>query len=107
MVEQYYLLSDIFLFPSDGEGLSNAFIEAMIYGLSAISYDNTSFPELQELGFSFSMVKNQDVEQLKEALLEVVQNYQRHLHINPENAKLSKELFTEQRELKEFYDLLQ
>ena len=105
-VEHYYLKGDIFLFPSDGEGLSNAFIEAMLYGLTAISYDNTSFPELQELGFSFSIVEDQNIEKLKETLLTVTLNYNDQLQLNPNNAKLSKELFNEQLEVTQFKNLL-
>lgn len=74
-VESYYLNSDIFCFPSDGEGLSNAFIEALSYGLSAISYDNTAFPELQHLGLDFSLVKDQDVEALSTQLLTLARHY--------------------------------
>jgi len=102
----YYLKNDIFLFPSEGEGLSNAFIEAMVYGLSAISYDNTSFPELQELGFSFALVKDQDISALQEALLNTVLNYQEQIKSNQNNADLSLELFSKERELLAFSELL-
>ena len=74
-VESYYLNSDIFCFPSDGEGLSNAFIEALIYGLSAISYANTAFPELQHLGLDFTLVVDQDVEALSTQLLTLARHY--------------------------------
>jgi len=70
-VESYYLSSDIFLFPSDGEGLSNAFIEALYYGLSCIAYDNTSFKEILELGFTFKLIPNQDLKSLQSSLLDL------------------------------------
>ena len=105
-VEHYYLKSDIFLFPSDGEGLSNAFIEAMLYGLSAITYDNTSFPELKNMGFSFSLVKDQDIETLKLVLLNATKSYHSNIQSNRDNALLSQERFNYQRELQQFKDLL-
>lgn len=70
-VEKYLQISDIFLFPSHGEGLGNSFLEALSAGLKCISYDNTVFPEFKELGFDFAMVKNKDINALSKALLSV------------------------------------
>ena len=105
-VEAYYLKSDIFLFPSDGEGLSNAFIEAMCYGLAGITYDNTSFPELQRLGFHFSCVEDQDQTALERTLLESAQHYDLYKEKTADNAKLSQTLFTQERELKDLEAIL-
>ena len=105
-VESYYLKSDIFLFPSDGEGLSNAFIEAMCYGLAAITYDNTSFPELQDLGFSFQLVEDQNLASLQKKLLTTAKDYG-SLHTNAtKNSALSQRLFSQERELERFQKLL-
>ena len=102
-LEPFYLHSDIFLFPSDGEGLSNAFIEALSYGLHCISYKNTSFPELKDLGFNFLIAENQDLEDLKQKLLSAVeQDFSR----NRSNALLAKKSFSFNRELEEFKSLL-
>jgi glycosyltransferase involved in cell wall biosynthesis len=91
-LESFYLQSDIFLFPSDGEGLSNAFIEALAFGLACIAYDNTSFPELLDLGFTFDMVQNGSVESLSHTLLEKSsnKNYTSFRH----NSTLALEKFT-------------
>ena len=105
-IESHYLNNDIFLFPSEGEGLSNAFIEAMVYGLTAITFDNTSFPELQNLGFSFKLVEDQNIEALQEALLESVLKYREQINNNQENALLSRQLFSKERELLAFSKLL-
>jgi len=48
-----YRGAHVFLFPSKGEGLSNAFMEALAHGLVCIAYKNTSFPELRDLGFTY------------------------------------------------------
>jgi len=104
-VEPFYLESDIFLFPSDGEGLSNAFIEALAYGLSCISYDNTSFPELQKLGFAFTMVKDQQTEQLKAALLQSAANFFSKEALQ-HNATSVQAFFTQKNELDKIAALL-
>lgn len=73
-VNEYYQKSDIFLFPSHGEGLGNAFLEALSYGLECISYNNTSFPELKELGLDFHLVDNKNLDRLSQTLLQCAQN---------------------------------
>jgi len=105
-VEYYYLNSDVFLFPSDGEGLSNAFIEALSYGLHCISYDNTSFPELKQLGFIFSLVNNQDVHHLKHTLLQCTTDYFSADELR-QNHNLSQSLFSEHHEIHQLSQLLQ
>lgn len=104
-VEPFYLNSDIFLFPSDGEGLSNAFIEALAYGLSGISYDNTSFPELQRLGFVFTMVKDQQVDQLETSLLHSAETFASKADLQ-RNASAVQAFFTPENELKNLTSLL-
>ncbi len=104
-VEQYYLESDIFLFPSDGEGLSNAFIEALAYGLSCISYDNTSFPELQNLGYTFSLVQDQQIDQLKAVLLQNAQTFPSKMKLQ-NNASGVQTFFTSKNELENLASLL-
>jgi glycosyltransferase involved in cell wall biosynthesis len=103
-VRSYIQISEIFLFPSYGEGLSNAFLEAIANNLVCISYSNTSFPELKELGLEFIMAKDKDINDLQEKLLEVVQN------IDKENAKqnytLTKNLFSLQKEIDNYMEIL-
>ena len=105
-VAQFYRDSDIFIFPSKGEGLSNSFIEALSYGLVCISYKNTSFPELSDLGFEFFMAEDQNIDSLKSTIQSAV-NY---IESNPvpiiKNITLSAKLFTEERELKDFLNIL-
>ncbi len=96
-VTSYLAKSDIFLFPSYGEGLSNAFLEALACGLSCIAYDNTSFPELKDLGFDFSMVKNRDITQLKKELL----NTATHLEQKKEQLKNNNNVIQKKFSLKE------
>ncbi|MGB5965332.1 MAG: glycosyltransferase family 4 protein [Sulfurimonadaceae bacterium] len=104
-VEQFYLNSDVFLFPSDGEGLSNAFIEALAYGLSCISYDNTSFPELQNLGFAFTLVKDQQSGQLQDALLQNAKEFASRTELQ-KNSSAVQAFFTPENELDNLTSLL-
>ncbi len=99
--------SDIFFYPSSGEGLSNSFIEALAFGLSCITYENTSFPELRDLGFILHIAKDGDLEDLTEKLMESVD----YIRNNPlpitHNIELAKELFyPPERELKQFLEIL-
>jgi len=105
-MDHFYRQSDIFLFPSDGEGLSNAFNEALAYGLSCISYDNTSFPELARLGFHLSIVPDQDKAALQTALLDAVEHYGDGTSQYKQNSVLAQELFSLSREIDEFLQLL-
>ena len=105
-VAQFYRKSDIFIFPSKGEGLGNSFIEALSYGLACISYKNTSFPELRDLGFEFFMAEDQNIDSLKNTLQSTV----KYIESNPvpvvKNISLSEKLFTEEIELKKILKIL-
>ncbi len=46
-VKEYLQKSDIFIFPSLGEGMSNAIIESLGFGLIPIIYDDTSSVNLK------------------------------------------------------------
>jgi len=102
-VTSYYNRSDIFVFPSAGEGLSNAFIEALSFGITAICYDNTSFPELQELGFEFKMVDNEDISSLANILKNLSQQ---ELQYNTKNISLARKIFSLENERKKYKELL-
>lgn len=103
-VDNYLAKADIYLFPSYGEGLSNSFIEALAVPTICISYDNTSFPELKELGFDFEIVEDRNIEKLKESLLRVAKN---ELSLNIDNnKKLVRSIFNQKREIKEYLEIL-
>ena len=60
---------DIFVFPSDGEGLPNAFLEALYSGIYCCCYENTVFPELFEMGLKFDMAHQGDYTTLAKKIL--------------------------------------
>lgn len=105
-IAEYYRKSDIFIFPSKGEGLSNSFIEALSYGLACISYKNTSFPELRTLGFNFYLAEDQNIDSLKNTLQTAIDYIEHNPVPITENIELAKQLFTKERELKDFLELL-
>jgi glycosyltransferase involved in cell wall biosynthesis len=102
----YYAQASVFLFPSKGEGLSNAFIEALAAGLSCVAYDNTSFPELKELGFSLLLAPDQDLPALKTRLLEAVRNRDRDPDHWRTQAELARRLFDKNRERSAYLALM-
>jgi len=106
-IGEYYEKSDIFLFPSGGEGLSNAFLEALAYGLLCIAYDNTSFPELHALGFEFTMVRGGDVDELSQKLLASARYaFEQGVPVRS-NMKLAARRLSAERERHEYLDILQ
>ncbi len=105
-INSYLSRSDIFLFPSYGEGLSNAFLEALSAGLICISYDNTSFPELKDLGLKFHMVKDRDIKDLKKKLLAISKNILAETSYVNQNKALVQKLFSLKREVKDYLGIL-
>ncbi len=105
-VTDYLEKTDIFLFPSAGEGMPNAFIEAMHYNNVCIAYDNTVFPEFLEMGFYIHLVKNGDVDALTNKLLEVALNLADEKCMSLKNAALVQECFQPERELAQWNDIL-
>lgn len=84
------------LFPSYGEGLGNAFIEALASGMHCFCYENTVFPELRDLGLEFTMAPNKDIETLATLLAETWHQKR----ISPrKNVNLCREIFSLSREM--------
>ena len=105
-VKEYLQESDIFLFPSLGEGMSNAIIESLGYGLITIIYDDTSSPEFKELGFHIHLTEENSVEVLKERLLFVAENIVSEKEKALKNIELAQKVFAPAREKDEYIELL-
>jgi glycosyltransferase involved in cell wall biosynthesis len=105
-VRSYLEIADIFIFPSHGEGLSNAFMEAISNDIVCIAYENTSFPELRDLGFYFEMCKNKNIEDLQKTLLETILNLENKKNSAKINHTLVRELFSLQNELNQYKKIL-
>jgi len=106
-VGKYFQQADIFIFPSKGEGLSNSFIEALSYGLICIAYNNTSFPELQQLGFSFYLAQDKNIDDLKKTLLLAIEQRRKVSIPLVDQASYAQSFFSAEREKNEYLDLLQ
>ena len=105
-VETYYNEADIFLFPSHGEGLSNAFIEALAHNVVSICYNNTSFTELKELGFYFHMCSNLDTKALASKLFAVINKLEEEKKLSMTNFEKANKIFSIENELKRYEGIL-
>jgi glycosyltransferase involved in cell wall biosynthesis len=94
--------SEVFLFPSAGEGLPNALIEALSCGLVCLVYSNTVFPEIFNLGFYGHVIENGNEDMLGKTLLSVCQNIDKEMDRSKNNMDLARQVFSEEREIAEY-----
>lgn len=98
--------SNIFLFPSSGEGFGNSFIEALSHGLIGISYENTTFYEFRTMGLYFHSIENGNTEQLKQTLLNVVKNLKNEIEHSSKNINVIKKIFSIENEINSYLEIL-
>lgn len=105
-VSEYLQKADIFMFPSYGEGLSLSFREALANNLICLTYDNTSFPELQDLGLNFHLCKDRDIEDLSKTLLSVCKNIDEEKQAAISNNNIIQTVFSEEKEIAQYLEIL-
>ena len=105
-VPKYLQQSDIFLFPALGEGMSNAIIEALGYGLITIIYDDTSSPEFKTLGFNIHLTKENNVKNLQDILFNISKDITIEKEQATQNMPLARKVFATTREKNEYLNLL-
>ena len=105
-VTEYLQATDIFLFPSLGEGMPNAFIEAMHHNTVCIAYDNTVFPEFLDMGFYIHIVKNADVSELSRKLVEVASDIENEKVKSTVNVELVQRYFRVEQEMAQWQEVL-
>jgi len=105
-VHDYLQKSDIFLMPSLGEGMSNAIIESLGFGLIPIIFDDTSSPEFKNLGFHIHLTKENTIPNLQEILLSIATNIQDEKIKAKKNIELTQKVFSPNREKEEYLNLL-
>lgn len=98
--------SNIFLFPTLGEGMSNSVIEALSHGLITIVYNNTSLPELENLGFNIHLVENKNINILKETLLNSIKDIKNENRLFLKNNEKALEVFSSIKEQENYLKLL-
>jgi len=98
--------SEVFLFPSAGEGFGNALIEALSCGLVCLVYSNTVFPEIFDMGFYGHVIEDGNEYVLGKKLLWVCDNLDKEMDRSKNNMSLARELFSEKRELAEYDKIL-
>lgn len=105
-VTEYLQATDIFLFPSLGEGMPNAFIEAMHHNTVCIAYNNTVFPEFREMGFYIHIVRNADVSELSQKLIDVANDIESEKQKSKVNVALVQKYFRIEREMSQWREVL-
>ena len=105
-VNKYLETTDILLFPSYGEGMPNAFIEALHYNIVCVAYDNTVFPEFIDMGFHVTLAKDRNFEDLADKLLTIAKNIDEEKKASNINSELAKEYFDVRRELEDWEQVL-
>lgn len=73
-VQQYYDAASVFVLPSRREGMSNALIEAMAYGLPCIASTVSGSVDLIEDGVNGILVPVADVTALAQSIIHVLRN---------------------------------
>lgn len=102
----YLERADIFLFPSFGEGMPNAFIEALHYGIPCLAYANTVFPEFISMGFHVTLAADRDKTDLADKLMIIAGQIAHEKQASIANAGLAREYFDVQREMADWRDIL-
>lgn len=105
-VGEYMSRADVFLFPSYGEGMPNALIEALHYGLICICFSNTVFPEFEEMGFYMLLAPDRSQQDLTAQLLYVAENLSAVKPLAYNNIKLAKKFFDRDRERNDWKEIL-
>jgi glycosyltransferase involved in cell wall biosynthesis len=103
----YIERSDIFLFPSYGEGFGNSFIESISRKVVCLVYYNTTFVEFKKLGLYFHYVSNKDIEALSKKLLFIVKNLQDEKNKAVVNYELCSYLFSIEGESEKYLQILE
>ncbi|MDH5710384.1 MAG: glycosyltransferase family 4 protein [Gammaproteobacteria bacterium] len=106
-VNEYLKKADVFLFPSSGEGMPGSYIEALHHGLICVSYDNTVFPEFQDMGFYTHIVENQRVDKLSDKLCELASDILSEKQKVNDNIHLSRKCFSTEREINDWLEVLE
>lgn len=105
-VSSYLMNSDLFIFPSWGEGLPNVILEGFAHAIPILAFNNTVFPEFQQLGFHLHLAANKDVVDLTQKLLLMIQNFSLEKENALKNRELAQVIFNKDSEIAGLLNLL-
>ena len=99
--------ANLFVLPSDSEGMSNALREAMGVGLPCIATDVFGVEELFQDGKSGLMVEKGDSKAIFNAIINIFSNEELRISLSENGTKLIKESFTMERMIDEVEKLFE
>ena len=99
--------ANLFVLPSDSEGMSNALREAMGVGLPCIATDVFGVEELFQDGKSGLMVEKGDSKAIFNAIINIFSNEELRISLLENGTKLIKESFTMERMIDEVEKLFE
>lgn len=95
-VSSLLTIADICVLPSLSEGMSNAILEYMAAGKPVIASNVGGNPELVQNGYNGLLVDKENSGQLKDALLDLLQNKEKRLTLGQNGLSMVKTKFTMQ-----------
>jgi len=93
--EEYFLNSDIFVFPTYNEAFGLVILEAMQYGLPVISTHEGSIPEIIEDGITGILIKKRDINALVDKISLLISNKDLRKQMGKRGQLRFKENYTE------------
>jgi glycosyltransferase involved in cell wall biosynthesis len=81
-------------------------MESIAHGIIVLAFDNTAISNFGEMGFHIHLVKDGDLDALKERLLYIAQNLEEEKKLALENSEKAARIFASQREANEYLELL-
>lgn len=105
-VHRYLQASDVFVLPSYAEGMPNAVMEAMACGLPVVTTTVGGLPAALGGSEGAILVPPKDVNSLKDALMDVINNKQKRERMGRASRQLAEEDFGVQRNARKILDYL-
>jgi glycosyltransferase involved in cell wall biosynthesis len=90
--KEYYLSHDVFVLPSRREGMSNALIEAMMYGLPVVATNISGNQDLIDENMGGYLVQPNDEKQLSQKIINLLQNKEQAIQKGQYNREKIKQM---------------
>lgn len=100
----HFVAADCFILPSESEGLPNAVLEAMTFGLPVILTEGCNIPEIKE--YNAGCVTDFSVEGIYDALIWFIKNLNLLPIIGENSIKLVKDRFDQENSINEYKKII-